>query len=275
MATVCFVFQRLRYARLNVTRLLAVLYGSYWLLGCTSAKELVYFQKDSFATGPQAIAEQTPLTIRTGDVLSIQVSSLNQEASDFFNPYANSATTDKVAYQFTGTNPLPPAVGYLVDPEGTIEMPLVGKIEIKGLTVTQAATVIRDRLKKYLREPTVSIRNQSFRISVLGEVTRPSLFTIPDDHITLLEALSLAGDITIYGRRDNVLLIREVNGQRNFVRIDMTRRDLFRSPYFYLRPNDTIYVEPGKARITSADRLYLLIPALASTLSLIAIIIRR
>ena len=269
------LFQQLIKTGLVVTKYIGVLYGTYLLSGCTSAKEFVYFQKDSFGNGPQAIAEQLPLTIRTGDVLSIQVSSLNPEAADFFNPYTNASTNDKVAHQFTGTNPLPPAVGYLVDPDGTIEMPLVGKIEIKGLTVSQAATVIRDRLKKYLREPTVSIRNQSFRISVLGEVARPSLFTIPDDHITLLEALSLAGDITIYGRRDNVLLIRELNGQRNFVRIDMTRRDLFRSPYFYLRPNDTIYVEPGKARITSVDRLYLLIPALASTLSLIAIIIRR
>ncbi len=245
------------------------------LTGCTSARELVYFQKDSFSNSTQTILEQAPLTIRTGDVLSIQVSSLNPEAADFFNPYTNSATENKTAYQFTGTNPLPPAVGYLVDPEGTIEMPLIGKIEVRNQTVSQAAGTIRERLKKYLREPTVSIRNQSFRISVLGEVTRPSLFTIPDDHITLLEALSLAGDITIYGRRDNVLLIREQNGQRSFIRIDMTRRDLFRSPHFYLRPNDTIYVEPGKARITSADRWYLLIPALASTLSLLAIIIRR
>jgi polysaccharide export outer membrane protein len=170
---------------------------------------------------------------------------------------------------------LPELSGYLVNPDGTLELPLIGKVPVGGLTTAQVADRIREKLKEYLKEPTVNIRNQNFRVSVMGEVARPSLFTIPNEKITMLEALSLAGDITIYGRRDNVLLIREVNGLRTFTRIDLTNRDLFRSPYFYLRPNDVIYVEPGRARVASADRTYQLLPIALSALSFLAIIFSR
>jgi polysaccharide export outer membrane protein len=110
---------------------------------------------------------------------------------------------------------------------------------------------------------------------VLGEVARPSLFTIPNEELTLPEALGLAGDLTIYGRRDNVLVIREVDNKRTFARIDLTRRDAFRSPYYSLRSNDIIYVEPGKARITTADRTLQLTPIFLGILSIIAIVATR
>ncbi|GAA4459012.1 hypothetical protein GCM10023189_32120 [Nibrella saemangeumensis] len=151
----------------------------------------------------------------------------------------------------------------------------MGKISVVGFSTAEASERILEKLKNFLKEPTVNVRNLSFRISVLGEVARPALFSIPNEQITLTEALGLAGDITIFGRRDNVMVIREENGKRIFSRIDLTQRDVFRSPFFYLHPNDVVYVEPTKARAANADRTNQLIPIVLSGLSIIAIITTR
>ena len=213
--------------------------------------------------------------IRPGDVLSIQVSSLNPEATTFFNPYTPMTPANGRSQQTTNTSGLPEMAGYLVGSAGEIELPLVGPIKVGDLTVTESSALIKQKLKPFLKEPTVSVRNQNFRISVLGEVARPALFTVPNDQITLIEALSLAGDATIYGRRDNVLIVREEEGRKNFARVDLTQRDLFRSPYYYLHPNDVVYVEPNKAKVANADRFYLIAPTILSTLSFIAILLTR
>ncbi|GAB3032273.1 hypothetical protein GCM10027185_36960 [Spirosoma pulveris] len=165
--------------------------------------------------------------------------------------------------------------GYMVSGTGEIELPLIGLLKVEKLTTSQTSALIKEKLSTYLKEPTVNVRNLNFRISVLGEVMRPSLFTIPNDQITLIEALSLAGDATIYGRRDNILVVREENGQKTFARVDITKRGLFRSPYYYLHPNDIVYVEPGRARVNNADHFYQIVPAILSALSLVAIIISR
>ena len=241
--------------------------------GCISSRQLVYFQ-DQLATDSIRLVDRFIPTVQPGDILSVRVSSLSPEAASFFNPPSATLPVDRLMTPATITA-LPELSGYLVNSDGTLELPLIGKVPVSGLTTAQASDRIREKLKTYLKEPTVNIRNQNFRISVMGEVARPSLFTIPNEKITMLEALSLSGDITIYGRRDNVLLIREVNGQRSFTRIDLTKRDLFRSPYYYLHPNDVIYVEPGRARVATADRTYQLLPIALSALSFIAIIVSR
>lgn len=243
------------------------------LQSCVSSRQIVYFQTDSTSLNRIRAAEVYVPRIRPGDVLSINVSSLSQEASTFFNP---PALMRDPAYRVPPTtNFLPEMDGYLVSPGGTIEFPMLGELAVGQLTVSECGKLIREKLKPFLKEPNVNVRNQNFRISVLGEVARPALFTVPNDQITLIEALSLAGDATIYGRRDNVLIIREENGEKTFARIDLTRRDLFRSPYYYLRPNDVVYVEPGKARVANADRLYLIVPTVLSALSFLAIIVTR
>ncbi|SFF08059.1 polysaccharide biosynthesis/export family protein [Spirosoma endophyticum] len=256
----------------------------YWFIGlclslssCISSKELVLYQanvgeKDSIALVPQYMQ-----TIKTGDVLSIQVSSLSPEATAFFNPYTTITTAERAGgpQQVSLTTPLPYTPGYLVSETGQIELPLIGQQPVQGLTNTQAAALIRQKLLYYLKEPTVNVRNVNFQISVSGEVAHPSLFSIPNGQISLPAALGLAGDITIYGRRTNVLIIREENGQRTFNHVDLTKRDVFQSPYYYLHPNDVVYVEPGKARIANADRTYVLLPIIISALSLIAIIVSR
>lgn len=243
------------------------------LSGCVSSKKLVYFQGQPTTADSVRLADRFMPTVQPGDILTVRVSSLSPEATTFFNPPSATMPIDRMLTP-TATA-LPELTGYLVNPDGTLELPLVGKVKIGGLTTVQATDRIREELKTYLKEPTVNIRNQNFRVSVMGEVARPSLFTIPNEKITMLEALSLAGDITIYGRRDNVLLIREVDGLRTFTRLDLTGRDLFRSPYYYLRPNDVIYVEPGRARVATADRTYQLLPIALSALSFLAIIFSR
>lgn len=250
---------------------IAIALSSVLLEGCSSAKKLVYFQQGTTRDDSITIPEPFIPTIKKGDLLSVQVSSLNAEASAYFNP---AAVADVAATAGAG-NPLARSSGYLVGSDGTIKLPLVGELMVADLTTARVSELITGKLRSYLKEPTVTVRNLNFRISVLGEVSRPSLFTIPNEQITLPEALGLAGDLTIYGRRDNVLIIREEGKQRVFARLDLTRRDAFRSPYYSLHPNDVVYVEPGKVRVTSVDRAYQLAPIITGILSLIAIIATR
>ncbi|GAB3317495.1 polysaccharide biosynthesis/export family protein [Larkinella ripae] len=243
---------------------------------CISQKQITYFQSpvtDSTAIAQEITNRYIP-AIQTNDLLGINVNSLNQEASNFFNPYAGAERMS--TYQtYNGQIPVTAVVGYLVDPDGNIQLPLVGKVKVSGLTSVRAQELIQEKLKNYLKEPTVAVRFLNFKISVLGEVARPSMFSVPNEQMTLTEALSLAGDITIYGRRDNVMIIRETNGKREFGRVNMNQRDLFKSPYYYLHPNDVVYVEPGKARLAYADRFYTILPSIIGALSLIAVILRR
>jgi polysaccharide export outer membrane protein len=241
--------------------------------GCISSRQLIYFQglQGNGTDTLQGIERYIP-KVQVGDVISVQVNSLNQEASSFFNPYAAIGASTNQPNPST-IAPLPNSLGYLVSNEGTITLPLIGSLPVRDKTTSQIADAIREKLKTYLKEPTVNVRNLNFRISVLGEVQRPSLFTIANEQITLPEALGLAGDLTIYGQRKNVLVIREENGKKTFARLDLTKRDLFKSPYYYLHPSDIVYVEPGSARVASADRLYQVVPIILSALSFIAIII--
>ncbi|WP_229311214.1 polysaccharide biosynthesis/export family protein [Larkinella soli] len=247
------------------------------LASCVSHKQIAYFQTaaDSTELAIQINNRYVPV-IQNNDLLGIYVNSLNPEASSFFNPYAavERTGTGMLTTQ-TGQIPVTNAVGHLVDPEGNVELPLLGKVKVAGLTSNQARDLIREKLKTYLKEPTVTVRFLNFKVSVIGEVVRPSMFNVPNEQLTLPEALGLAGDLTIYGKRDNVLVIRETDGKREFGRVNLNNRDLFKSPYYYLHPNDVIYVEPGRARVASADRLYQLIPATLSALSFLAIILRR
>lgn len=265
---------RNRYLR----QLTGLLTGIQLLTGCVQTKQLAYFQGGANdPTDALTVAARYVPKIQPGDVLSVQVSSLNPEASSFFNPYAALAVADRANLPMAPTTatPLPAQNGYLVDNAGAIELPVLGKVAVGGQTVSEVKDRLRESLREYLKEPTVNIRNLNFRISVMGEVLRPSLFTIPNEQITLLEALSLSGDVTIYGRRENVLIIREENGKRTFGRVDLTRRALFASPYYYLHPNDVVYVEPGKARAATADRTNQLLPIVLSALSFLAIIASR
>ncbi|GAB3163134.1 polysaccharide biosynthesis/export family protein [Telluribacter humicola] len=253
-----------------MTLVLSICFGG--LTSCVSPKSVVYFQGKDLRYSSDNITQNYVPTIQPNDLISVVVGSLSAESNEIFN-FANLFTTSSMNYSTTGGGSRAQSVGYLVDHEGNIEMPLAGKINILGLETQVAAEKIRKCLQTYLREPTVSIRTLNFKVSVMGEVNNPAVYVIPDEKITLPELLSLAGDMTIYGRRDNILIIREENGKREYARLDFTSRDIFRSPYYYLHKNDVIYVEPVKARLTSTDRTMQVLPLVLSSITTLTVLV--
>lgn len=208
--------------------------------------------------------------IKSGDILSIRVSSLSKEADEMFNPLAGAY--NNVNQSVTTTAPQP-VVGFTVDKDGNITLPLVGRIHVVGSTSQELATQLTAKLEQHLQSPTVTVRIANYTVSVMGEVVRPALYTIPNEQITLPQALSMAGDMTIYGKRQNILIIREVDGQRQFARVDMTQRELFDSPYYYLHSGDIVYVEAATGKVTASDRVFQLTPIVLSSLSLLILIL--
>jgi polysaccharide export outer membrane protein len=169
------------------------------------------------------------------------------------------------------------ASGYLVDVDGNIQFPILGTIKVAGLTESALRMQIVRSLvdKKLLIDPVVTIRHLNFRVTVLGEVGNPTVISVPTEKITLLEALGLAGDVTIFGKRDNVMVIREENNKKIIKRLNLNTSEIFESPYYYLRSNDIVYVEPNKAKVSGSSRSTQLLPIILSGLSLTAIILDR
>jgi polysaccharide export outer membrane protein len=236
----------------------------------SNTKKVAYFDGIHDVTIKSKYPPNVESPIQLNDLLSITVSSANPTASAIFNaPNESTPSTN----QATSGNTL--TVGYLVNLNGDIQFPVLGKIHAADLTKTQLQNLLVKQLidTKQLVDPIVTIRQLNFRVSVLGEVTHPGVFTTPNEKISLLEALSFAGDITIYGKKDNVLLIREDDkGDRLVARIDLTSRDLFTSPYYYLRSNDVLYIEPSKNR-EKKERFAQMTPIILSVISLAIIIV--
>ena len=201
---------------------------------CISTRKITYFQPVSqeLDEAISKIEETYTPRIKEGDILSITVSSLNKEANEMFNP-----VTQILNYQTqtVGTIAPNPILGYTVDAAGNISLPMLGNVQVKGLTSKELSVKLTVQLQQYLESPTVMVRIANYTVSVLGEVARPAMYTMPNEQITLPEALARAGDLTIYGKRKNILIIREFEGTRQFARIDITKRDIFTSPFYYLR----------------------------------------
>jgi polysaccharide biosynthesis/export protein len=241
------------------------------LSACTNTGDAIYFSGSKGTEFVGSLESLEPV-VQKNDLLSINVSSLNPQAAEIFNAYSTNTIRSANA-----SNTVSPVTGYLVDQDGYIQFPLLGKIKAAGLTKTALKNGIEDELmrRKLLLEPIVDIRYLNYKVSVLGEVARPSVLTVPNEKITLLEALGLAGDLTIYASRNNVLLIREENGKKKLTRIDLTTDELFTSPYYNLRSNDIIYVEPNKTKIASASAIRQWLPLAISSLTLIVVSIDR
>jgi polysaccharide export outer membrane protein len=186
-----------------------------------------------------------------GDRIQILVTALNSEAAMSFNltPILNTAA---VGSTLTNTNNIA-STGYLVDSEGDIQFPQIGKISVKDKTVQEVSEHIRDILTQYLKEPVVIVNITNFKVNVLGEVARPGSLIVPDGRITILEALSQCGDLTVYGKRENVLVVREKNGKREFGKVNLTSKSLFESSYYNLEKGDVVYVEMNKNRLFASD----------------------
>lgn len=237
------------------------------LTSCTNLKKATYFNNIPNSQFVSNLANLEPV-LSPNDLLGILVSSLNPVATEIFNPMNSSET---VGYK---QNTVPE---YLIDEDGFIRFPFLGKIKAAGKTKKFLRDEITDELidRKLLVEPIVNIRHLNFKISVMGEVGDPSVLTVPSEKVSLLEALSLAGDLTIYAQRDNLLLIREESGVKKLTRIDLTSDDIFTSPNYYLKPNDVIYVQPNKSKVASTSRLITWLPVIISALSFGVIAITR
>lgn len=238
---------------------------------CVNTKEAVYFNHLQDTEFESKLQDLEPV-LQPNDLLSISVSSLNPEASEVFNaPNTSAAQTSAVSGNITQ------ASGYLVDQEGFIQFPYLGNIKAAGLTKKALKDTIVAGLveKQLLVDPIINIRYLNYKVSVLGEVDNPSVITIPNEKVTILEAVGLAGDMTIYAKRDNVLLVREEGGKKKVIRLDLTTDEIFTSPYYYLKSNDIIYVEPNKAKIASTSRLTQWMPIMFSALSVAVIVIDR
>lgn len=220
---------------------------------CSSYKNIPYFQNVNRGNSAnEAIDNFSPLTVQREDILGITVSSLNPEA------WGDSSNKTS---------------GYRVDQAGEIQLPLIGNLKVVGLTTENISKEIQKRLTTYLKQPSVNVRVLNFKISVIGDVARPNIYQIPNERVTVPEALGLAGDLNITGIRNNVLLIRETDGKRQYYNLDLTSADLFKSPYYYLKNNDVLYVQPDKTKSNSGDRNYRTASLILSAASVITIIL--
>lgn len=243
----------------------------FLLPSCIDSKKAIYFNNIRDTTFNDLIQDAEPV-IQKNDLLSIYVSSLNPEATVIFNtPNMPSVSVSQAS---SGSSNV---TGYLVSGEGDIQFPVIGKIAAEGLTKKQLTDRISKTLvsKKLLTDPIVTIRFLNFRITVLGEVSRPTVITVANEKISILEAIGLAGDLTIYAKRDNVLVIREENKKKIIKRINLNSSEIFTSPYYYLKTNDIVYAEPNNARIASTSNTRQIVPIVLSGLSFFAIILDR
>ena len=212
---------------------------------CATKKNMVYFQPDSVELN--SLYELNAPKLQPGDILAISVTADDVRATVPFNQISQYQGSGGMVQQ---TNPFIPT--YAVDANGEIDFPKIGKIKLAGKTRTQAMDLLRREVGKFIVDPGISMVVRNFRITVLGEVSRPGTFTIENDRLTILEALGLAGDMTIYGERGNVLVIREQDGKKEEFRLDLRERETMNSPAYYLTQNDVVYVEPNGARIQNS-----------------------
>lgn len=238
---------------------------------CATSKKTVYFndQQDAMLKSNNVPSKNT---IHPNDLISIAVTSLNPTATELFNKPNNSFVASSGV---NGMNLQSP--GYLVNEDGKIQFPVLGDMLVTGLTTNELRIKITNELanKKLLVDPIVIVRQLNFKVSILGEVARPSVVNVQNEKISLLEALGLAGDITIYGKKDNVMVIREEDGVKKIKRLNLNSSEIFTSDYYYLKSNDIVYVEANKAKVASSTRSSQLLPILLSALSFGAIIIDR
>lgn len=223
--------------KFTITSIIILLF----LSSCVSKKEVVYFQN---AKDFETMVDTDTFTpkFKVNDIISVYVSTFDMDASRPFNLSKDGGNNNNTEF-----------LDYLIDNEGNIDYPVLGKIKLLGLSVQEAQELFKDKLALYLKNPIVNIRILNFRISVLGEVGSPGMYEVSGERITILEALALAGDLTIKGQRENILVVRDFNGTKTYTRVDLTNKELFNSPVYYLTQNDTIYVEPNNSAVSGAS----------------------
>jgi polysaccharide export outer membrane protein len=216
---------------------LIVLIGA---VSCVPKKKVVYLQ-GAAGSGNASLSNYEP-TIQPDDLLYVTVSSQNPEAVTPFNPQIASSS-------IVGNDIRERA--YLVSKDGFIQYPIIGNLKAAGLTRAEFTDMLRNMIKPYVSDAIINLKFLNFKVTVLGEVGRPGKVSVDSDRITLLEAIAQSGDLTLYGQRENILIVRDNNGEKSFNRVDITKADFVNSPFYYLKQNDLVYIEPRRAKVDS------------------------
>ncbi len=253
------------------------------LFSCTPTQRVAYFQdvpdtakvnNVKYVNLPQFISP----VVHPDDIININIQTLDPQANLILNqgnlPIQSGITTP---------NPNSPTMnnqnavsGYLVNKNGDINMPYIGTVHVQGLTTTTIHDTILNRVSVFFKNPVVNVRFANFKVTVLGEVRQPATFSLPNEKPTVFDALGLAGDISIYGKRNNVLLVRDADGKKEITRLNLDSTSVINSPYFYLKPNDVLYVEPTESRVASTNAYRTRdIAVLAAGISLLTVIAAR
>jgi polysaccharide biosynthesis/export protein len=246
---------------------------------CVYHRQLVNFRDDGERTVsvPVDILNQAEPRIQPSDVLSIQVSSYDEEAAQPFNKIRTGAGGGGVNQMFMGGgNQIGQQIfmGYMVSYDGYIDFPVLGRLSVAGLSLSDARTLLHTMIQPLLSDAVVNVQFLNFKFTIMGEVNRPMTYNVPNPRITILEAIGMAGDLSLYANRKEILVIREVNGRREYGTVDLQSPELFTSPYFYLSQNDVIYIEPLRQRIaTVADPAQRIIGYVTAGLSILSIVL--
>jgi polysaccharide export outer membrane protein len=229
-------------------------------LSCATKKEIIYFQ-DSSELNDTEISEIFEPLIEPNDILHISISSFDETLVMPFNKVQvtnNNANIDNLTLQ-----------GYLVDSGGTINFPVLGAISVGGKSRSEIEHMLKQMLIEYVKDVVVDVRILNFKVTILGEVNNPGVYTIRNERVNIPEALGLAGDLTEDGDRNNINVIREENGKRIVTKVDITQTDLFSSPFFFLKQNDIVYVEPSLKGVKKSGFL----PDIPAMLSLVTVVL--
>ncbi len=221
---------------------------------CGSTKklqQLIYLQDST--TADKTIVQNIEPTIQPGDRISIVVSAFNPASAAPYNLGGGLQGIDATAGTAATTGSTTTA-GYLVKPDGSIQFPQLGKLEVAGKTLQQLDAILIGMLQKFVTDPVIAISFLNYKVTMLGEIARPGPIPVPGGELTILEAIGIAGDLTIFGKRDNILVIREQNGKREFGRVNLLSKNIFNSPYYHLQQNDVVYVELTKAKAANSDQ---------------------
>lgn len=230
------------------------------LVSCATKKQILYFQ-DVDGLDQESINQKFEPIIEPNDILHISLSSIDKEVILPFQRMTgleNNLGNDNAGLQ-----------GYLVDGNGVIRFPVLGNIHVGGKTRGEVERTIKEQLTDYVKDVVVDVRIMNFKVTVLGQVNNPGVFSVKDERITLPEAIGLAGDLTLDGKRSEVIVIREEDGKRKVGRIDLTQTDFFNSPFYFLKQNDVVYVEPSLKGVKKSGFL----PDIPAMLSLVTVIL--
>lgn len=243
------------------------------LSSCSKYRKVVYFKDvpDTLQAPPMEVVHQPfeEPKIQPNDILNINVATLDPNATAVFR---QSTSQDNAEDK---------GIGYMVNKNGQIDVPVVGLITVAGMTTFEATTLIRDEIAKYYKNPVVNIQFGNFYFIALGDVKRPGRHYVVNEKVSIIDAIGMASDLEITGKRENVLLIREENGKKVFIRFDLGSTDVFKSPYYYLKTGDVIYVQPNKAKskgattdVTTVRYFSYLVSLFSLSISLISILRR-